>query len=249
MNFVITTTACLRPELLNETYSSFRKFMNNGDKFERVVINIDPVGNGSIKKMKKVCLKHFIYSSFITPDTANFASAFVNVWSTALNQYLNNDFIFNLEDDWELTKPVDLEEIEAIFRDFPKLAFLRLSNHTATERTMKCWNKYIPWNGRFFQCPDNLKGVMGFCGHPAFIRREFVSNTLPLINPTLNPEKQFHADKKILEEVYKWDYGVYADPNTSPYIHDIGRRWMVDNGFRKKGIKAFFTNWEKGAVQ
>jgi hypothetical protein len=48
-----------------------------------------------------------------------------------------------------------------------------------------------------------------------------------------------------MEEVARWRYGVYAKPNDPPAILDIGRKWMVENKLRKRGNKAWFTQWEE----
>jgi hypothetical protein len=48
-----------------------------------------------------------------------------------------------------------------------------------------------------------------------------------------------------MKEIDKWRYGVFAEQNQPPVIRDIGRKWMIENGYRKAGNKAFFTQWEE----
>jgi len=68
----------------------------------------------------------------------------------------------------------------------------------------------------------------------------------PFLSAESNPEKQFHHNNtKVVGEVLKWRYGVYGEPSLPPFIRDLGRRWMIDKGFKKQGNKAFFMTWEK----
>ena len=154
-----------------------------------------------------------------------------------------------LEDDWQLIKNIDIEKIQNILNSEPNLALLRLPMFQSTESQMKNWNKFFPWNGQYFECPEDQRGSVGFCGHPSFIKMKFIKNCLPLIDDTLNPEKQFHRrGSKLLDEVIEWCYGVYADQNSSPTIKDIGRPWINENGWQKSGNRAHFTEWEQGDI-
>jgi len=111
---------------------------------------------------------------------------------------------------------------------------------------MKNWNLWFPWNGEFFICPDDIRVTQGPCGHPSLLKGDYVKRCALLIDPKDNPEKQFHkANSDLGKEVAKWQFGVFGKPNESNYIRDLGREWMVKNNFKKKGSKAFFTEWEK----
>ena len=52
---------------------------------------------------------------------------------------------------------------------------------------------------------------------------------------------------RLIKEVLKWRYGVYGGRAQPASVRDIGRDWMVENGLRKAGSKAWFTTWEEGA--
>jgi len=133
-----------------------------------------------------------------------------------------------------------------ILNDEKDLALLRLPQFKSTEDKMKNWDKFFPWNGKYFECPDELRKVVGFCGHPSLIKGEFIKKCAPLLNMELNPEKQFHGDNQpLVDEVMKWRYGVFSKPNHPAYIKDLGREWMLKNDLKKKGDKAWFTEWEK----
>ena len=242
----VTTTATLREEMRDSTYFSFfEKMLKKYRHNLKLVINIDPVGPGDVDRVKNIAESYFPNSVIInTPPIANFSRAFIWTW-----QQVNIDscaYVLNLEDDWELTQYIDILDMMDILSQSPTLASLRIPAFRSTENNMKNWTKFFPWNGRYFECPTDMKQDVGFCGHPSFIKAEFVKNTSDLLIPTINPEKQFHGDNpKLVAEVLKWNYGVYGFPNKDSYIRDMGRDWMVRNGLRKSGNKAWFTCWEK----
>ena len=242
MDLDITITACRRPEILTKTLTSFyfNMLLKNYDC--EVSINIDPVGTGTESKTLDACALFFPDFGCRAPEEPNFSKAFKWVWQHRMGA----DYVLHLEDDWELLKKVDLMDMVDILENNPKLALLRLPQFKADGDRMKNWNKFFPWNGEYFECPEELKMSVGFCGHPSLIKREFIENTVNFIDTTKNPEKQFHrGPKEIMEEVAKWSYGVYGTPKQSAMIRDIGRRWMVENKWKKKGSKAYFMEWEK----
>lgn len=245
----VTMTAMNRRELINTTVSSFYHNLLRNFKpvsHRRFIMNIDPLPDkpttaADIESIINIVDFYDFTYAVNTPEEANFGEAFKWCWSLC-----DVDWVFNLEDDWELLRPVDIKDLILIMQNNPDLASLRLPQFRSDADGMKNWNLWFPWNGEFFECPDDLRVSQGFCGHPSLIRGEFVKKCAPLIDPTKNPEKQFHhGNPALVEEVAKWRFGVYGKPNESNYIQDLGRRWMVDNGYRKSGAKAYFMNWEK----
>ena len=246
----ITMTATLRPNIFKQTIDSF--FNNMFDDYRaaghqlNLVLNIDPVGNKDIDE--SFCIP-FVKGKFdkviiSTPPKASFPKAFKYNWT---HIYDDTDYVFNLEDDWVLTQRIDWQKLLNVMDNKKNLAILRLAAFYAMGLKMKNWNKYFKYNSLYYVCPEELKGSVGFCGHPSFIKAEFVRNTAKYLDEIRNPEKQFHNRGRtpVMNEVYKWEYGVWSIPGSQPLISDIGRRWMVENGFRKKGTKAFFIEWEK----
>lgn len=238
----ITMTATRRPELIRKTLSTFSsKFFFRTNDY-RLILNVDPVGK-DIQSFEIIdlCREYFPYTTCRCPNEPSFSKAFKWVWSR-----VDADFVFHLEDDWELLRPVDLVKMLDIMADNPDLALLRLPWKPTDTESAKNWKYFFPWNGEFFECPEEHKREVGFCGHPSLIRGEFVRNTVKYIDENRNPEKQFHhGTVEIMKEIDKWRYGVFAEQNQPPAIRDIGRRWMIKNDHRKAGSKAFFTQWEK----
>ena len=101
MKLEFTTTACVRPELLDETYTSLNKVLVDVDlKTEGILyINIDPVPTESESKINEeleVARDHFGEVHYnIGPSGGNFPTAYSWVLSKPTGEYF-----FNVEDDW-----------------------------------------------------------------------------------------------------------------------------------------------------
>jgi len=237
----VTITATNRREVLFRTLTSFMENLLFRCHVE-AIINIDDIGDsaGVEKVIRTVELFMPVKCSRQSLES-NFGEAFKYCW-----QSVESDWVFHLEDDWELLERVEIREMVDILNEEKDLALLRLPQFKSNEKDMKNWNKFFPWNGKYFECPKDLIKTVGFCGHPSLIKGEFVKKCAPLIDGSMNPEKQFHSGNgPLLEEVMKWRYGVFSKPNSPAYIKDLGREWMVKNNFVKKGSKAYFTVWEK----
>ena len=239
--FEMTITATNRIDVLYKTISSFMENMMFRCDVEAIV-NVDNVGDaGNPERVLKIVELFLPIKCSRQSLEPNFSEAFRFCWSM-----VEADWVLNLEDDWQLMHWVEIRDMIAILEEEEDLALLRLPQFRSTEDQMKNWDKFFPWNGKYFECPDELRQAVGFCGHPSLIKGEFVKKCAPLLDPTINPEKQFHGDNPALvEEVMKWRYGVFSKPNSPNYIQDLGREWAVKHGFQKKGNKAWFTEWEK----
>lgn len=238
----LTMTAVRRPPIVEATLKSFMGAFD-GYKDHRLLINIDPVGGTKTdeKEVINVCESFFDNLTVKTPLKPSFPKAFKWCWENT-----ESDIVFHLEDDWQLVKDIDIKAIKKILADEPDLALLRLSVFCTGNETTKTWNKFIPWNGKYFECPEDLKGAVGFCGHPSFIKKEFIDICLPHLDDDKNPEKIFHSRGSGLEkEILKWRYGIFSEQNSRPTINDIGRRWISKTNWQKKGNKAHFTEWEE----
>jgi len=239
----ITITATKRHEILKRTLWSFKQNLFK-DYPVRIIINIDPVGPDQHHFTSVATCRRIFPGTEVNyraPERPNFSEGFKWTWEQS-----QTDFIFHLEDDWELLREIDLKDMIDMLNRHKDLALLRLPQFKSTENTMKNWNLIYPWNGEYFECPENLIMTAGFCGHPSLIKGEFVRNTTPYIDTTKNPEKQFHhGPPEIMSEVARWKYGVYSKPNMPNAIQDLGRKWSVETGWHKKGPKAWFMEWEK----
>lgn len=237
----VTITACRRRELLFKTLNSFLENALWKHDF-RIIINVDPVGVEE-DSYKSVELCYWFASPVVArcSTESNFSDAFKWCWDQ-----VRADWVLHLEDDWELLVRIDLEEMAYILEKFKDLALLRLPQFKSTDREMKNWDRMFPWNGYYFECPEEMKQGVGFCGHPSLIKGDYVKFCRKHLLTDRNPEKQFHGgNDKLVDEVLRWKYGVYGKPNRPNYIRDMGREWAVKNQWKKKGNKAHFMEWEK----
>lgn len=115
---------------------------------------------------------------------------------------------------------------------------------------MKNWNRWVPWNAQdgFYEISHEERHRIGICGHPTLFPREFINTVFPHMKPEMNPEKQFQGTNQAITMLMQRPhrrYGVWAKPGDGPAVKDIGREWMKENGYVKKGAAAFFTEWER----
>jgi hypothetical protein len=244
MKVDVTITATRRAEVLDQTLLSFfTKFFNGHDI--RLIVNIDPIGpDRDNTNVIRTCRQWTDNVLFNEPETCNFAAAVKWVWSQAAA-----DYVFNLEDDWVLCgPPAYLSDMIRLHEKHKDLAHLRLSQYPANGHSVRQWNKWFPFNGEFFECPEEMKRGVGFCGHPSLNKLKFIKKAADLLMTDHNPEKQFHAwNKPLIDWGAKWRYGVYGQPCDPNRIMDIGRKWIVNTNFRKEGNKAFFLKWTEEA--
>ena len=252
----ITMTAIRRPELHERVLKSFceKMFYPAMEKDRTLklypIMHIDPIGckNWISEDSYDILKKYFIRNiTYIESNnrTAHFGYSFKEVWQESKNNMA--DFTFHLEDDWELLKPVDLLNLIRIMQKFPHLQIMRLNMFSSGNLVTKNWNKFIPWNGVFFEVTPPDRGLLGFTGHPSLIRQSFVNEVAPKLNPDSNPEKQIKGKNPKFKRLfqYPYTYGVWGERGKGPIVRDIGREWMIKNGYRKKGSKAYFTEYVK----
>jgi hypothetical protein len=238
----ITTTATIRPGTLNRTYESFWNNMLEGymSRYSyQLIINVDPIGEVEYQQNDVVRIAKYYFTKVLsrTPLDASFPDAFLWCWDM-----VGGDFVLHLEDDWELLRKVDLQEMVNLMVKYPNIALLRLSLWDAEIDRVKQWNKYFPWNGEFFECPDELKASVGFSGNPSLIRKSFIKQILPYLVNEGCPEKQIKGHNVNMRNILEsWRYGVFSQPLELKAVIDIGREWRTRNNFHKNGSYGFET--------
>jgi len=253
----ITTTATLRPDILQRTYQSFTdKLLKPGIAKYHCVLHIDRIGMDVIPtEVLAVARSFFDDVTWRISDNPNFGLAQKWTWS-----HSRSEFLFNLEDDWQLIRDVDLSEMLSIMQRNPTLAHLRLSTFptkTLPEGSRKgsglClrqWNAYIPWNGEFFEVPQRLNCKLGYSNCPSLVRGEFARNVAIYFRDDYSPEKTLKGRfRELRKELSRWRFGAYQEPHTksSGSIRDIGRKWREENDFFKHRGFGFKT-WQKAPM-
>jgi hypothetical protein len=244
MRIDICTTATIRPEILERTYSSFKTNLFSNPVYDiQVNINVDPIGTGgSAMDVIDVAKKYFNTIKYNTPKVPSFSKAFNWVLNAVRK---NTNVVFLLEDDWILNRPIPIANLMLILFSDKELQILRLGAFKSCATHMKNWNKIFQFNGQYYVPPEREKGNLAFCGHPSFIKPEFIFFVRKYLDPSKNSEKQIKGRNPLYRDfLLKYKYGVYGIPDAGPIVSDIGRQWMVENNLKKKGSKAFFDVWE-----
>lgn len=236
----ITMTAVRRSSILKKTLSSFCEhlFYDNNDRY-RLIVNIDPVGD--LEKMKRVvhqCKYYFKNVIFNIPATPSFPKAVIWTWSQ-----VEAPWVFHLEDDWIIHRNIDINDMIRNLTERPGLACLRLYKrpipNNKKPKLFDCRYRYN--KSGFFVAGDS--GTQ-FGLNPVLIRKKFIDQALPLMDPERNPEKQFrYTNPKMKDFIMKWQYAIYGRPGDGTLVSDHGVAWRKKNGLVKPS--GAFTHWAK----
>ncbi len=237
----ITCTATVRPDILDRTLYSFcNGFINRkADKY-RFIMNVDPIGDTAYTQIDVVNVAKSYFDNVVinAPNKSNFARAFIWTWTQT-----RAPWVIHLEDDWQLLRDVEIDEMFWLFGEYEKLAILRLPFTDAEQERAKQWNKWFPFNGHFMECPREMIGGLAYSGHPSLIRGDWLRQVLPLLHVDGCPEKQIKHHNPLMNMILmQWRYGVFQRPHEKKAIIDIGREWRIKNNFEKVGAYGF-TNW------
>jgi len=203
-NICFTTTAMPRPELLLQTYASFRKNLPWLDfKKIELFINIDRFPHTIDDAEKKtdevirVANEFFGKVTYNRHHFSNFPQAVKWIFSQPQTEY-----VFNLEDDWEL-----LCELPEYFVDFFKNPKILQVGLRATKRS----------DPRFVLSPSIMRA--SFC-------REMSAK----LNTSKNPEEQIrsYVAHMVHESFAYWPY-----ESEKVVLKDLGRAWMKNTPFAR----------------
>lgn len=218
-----TTTATIRPELIDATYASFAANLT-GVNLKRceLIINVDPMpADQSFNRMAvvEVAQKYFGKVTHNFPQTPNFPNALKWVWSNTTTEY-----VFNLEDDWKLLRQVDLTYLIGMLNQNPHAMGVSL-------------NAY-------------LFGVNSFRIRlsPGLFRGDWVRESAICLQSNSCPERQLRS--RIPNHLIRpmLNFPEYKNPKLGKIIvSDTGRSWREKRGLIKNNQKSDvgFTTWKK----
>jgi len=246
MNIDITTTATLRPSIVERTLWSFWRLCFK-EHNARLILNVDPVGDERYtqKDIVAIARKYFPKMVVRTPSTASYLSAVKWAWEN-----VETDVFFFLEDDYYLFCPIDLDAMYKAFLKDERLAVLRLPKGNTTEN--ECYwaranHGFVAiWNGLYYAGPH-----LQFSGMPSMIRTTWMRPFLDRLTFERSLEIQFRRlnDGRASRDsiMYGWKYGAFAEPNTPITVQDIGTGWRRRLRIGKNGgpreEKIGFTGW------
>ena len=224
----ITTTATIRPELIDSTFKSFTENMFTKSSNVRLIINIDPIGddNCTSDDVLNVCKKYFSNIIVNTPETPSFARAVIWCWSNTISET-----VFHLEEDWKLLNHVNIGNLISIINSCRNLVSLRLSKEVLEN---------IPYVVR----EKEYMIVPRLSLNPTLFKGSFVRDISKLMTTEKNPEKQLRDSDKTERGLYLKNvkHSVYIPKKGSNCIvEDIGRDWMKNSKFEKD---CGFTAWK-----
>lgn len=212
------------------------------DTNPHLIINVDPVGPGkSAEEVLDVVSKYFPDYTSRCPESPNFPTAFKWAWSSIKP---DTEYVFHLEDDWLLNERIDVDEMIALM-ERADLGGLRLTWKPTKEYKAKTFNRFFDWNEQeqFFECPQEEADQQGICGHPTLFDAELIRLIAPFLDEVSNPEKHMHNNRYIRALVLQYHFGIFAKQNQPRTITELGEKWRLHCGWKKAGIRAFFTHW------
>jgi len=237
----ITMTAVIRPKMLASTLRTIHKNVIKKQKGFRLIINVDPIGE-DIDPMKvvKTAKKFFDEVKYNIAKEPSFPKAVKWVWSQVEAPYA-----FHWEDDINILRPIDIDDMISIHEKYPKLSSLRLYKHSTPRvkviHTFSC--KWIYQPEGFYLAKDWKKQ---FGLNPILIKKAFIDGALKCMVDNINPEKQFRFSQNYMREHIKnWQYGLYTKQGDLRMIDGRkGQEWKNKLKLGKPKGETF-VKWEK----
>lgn len=217
-----TTTACNRPAVLSSTYSSYSKNLKGVDfKKSRLYLNIDPSPDSTdINRVEEVAKQYFGEVIVNYPNTSNFSAAAFWCFSQ-----VKGDMFFHLEDDWHLTREIDIHQM------ISKLGTTNLQCILNKKRT-----------------PTALRELGEPSFVPSLISTKYWQKYLIDFDLSINPEYQMKTRFRDKSTSLFNNKSVNYD-SSKELSKDIGRLWLTKNGLTrnyKKGTSwSPWINWKK----
>lgn len=218
-----------RPELLERTLESFSKNVFSNFEIANVFANIDPFCGTeedglSVEKLLK---KYFQNCNIFKPNSPSFGAAVKRVWSAT-----KSDIVLHMEDDWVAEESIDwLNFDKELTGNVACLSFMTLE---------KNWRKNSSFHTRYIK--RKLFGVTYwrstvacFTTSPCFLRGDFARRCGELMDPSLDPEKQFSNGLNLDLEKYalKFSNKFLIGRESKYIIRDIGREYRFRSGLNK----------------
>ena len=220
----ITTTAAIRPDLFRKTLKSFTEKLFINQKDYRFILNVDPIWEDlDPMEMVDIAYKFFDNVVYNIPDKPNFAQACKWCWSNTISE-----FIFHLEDDWTISKNINIGSLLLHMINNDDMMSLRLPKLSL----------------------NNLKSndtKRGFIIHhklmlnPTIFRGSFIRSISKKMNTIDNPEKQL---RKVFKLSNSQLAGIFCGSGCGEYIKHNGRHWQRLSNYKKVKGSNFIT-WEK----
>lgn len=236
----VTTTAALRPKILDMTFSSFFKNMEWDGKF-RLIIDVAPVpefkkGKVSQERVLEVARRYFDNIIPRTLDESKYSEAMKWAWKTS-----ESDFVLQWEDDWKLVKKVYLQEIIDFMSSDDSIGMVYF------DRSGKSVFSHKPYKDSFERINlsfwERTKGK-SIGGPPALLKQSYIQDILKIMDDTICPDV-ISREPEIRKEINKWRIFVYTGHSIGNIVVDIGKSWKIKNKIKMKKNTPRGLTWEK----
>ncbi len=223
----ITLTAVQRPDILRQTLESFAKYVIADTSNLRLLINIDPVGDGTADQTEEICRQYFQHRLVRRPAKPSLNEAIKWLW-----RQTQTDIVLHWEDDHTAVRPINFVGMIEAFSANPRLAYLQLPR-IDFDRPDIFNDKLIQhryWKPNLYRRSGDYKMSFG-CG---LMRRTFIIEAAKLIHLQCDPEIQFHVRNPELKAwADRWEYATWVKPDQHRACRDIGKQTRADSGWQK----------------
>ena len=238
IDITMTAIAC-RPEILEQTLVSLSENLKSSKPL-RLIIDIAPGRElgGSQGLLFSIAMLYFeqeLICRMVDPSLQ--AEAIKWAWLRS-----NAEFVLHWEDDWVLTRGLDLDKVEECFDFYPNIG------QVFFDRYKKSVLDYPGYKGKFTKVNPTfyLRNMpTGLAGPPALLLNDYKSGVLPLIknNQCLDITSRGNAAKEFLS---LWRVGMYmGEDGKGNLVKDIGKSWRVERGLKMKKKTPRGVTWIK----
>lgn len=214
---------------MNKTLLSFNENLLKYFRINKVFVNIDTIFGD--ENDRNICIK--IIDSYFEESTINktknpsFGASVKWLWSNVSN----NPFL-HLEDDWLCLQKINPQFIINSLNKKTKSVSLLSYNHgkKGDNEFSSIYKKY-----KLFGFISREKIIPHFNMSPSFFDGEFGKNCSDLMDPELDPEKQFRegVNEELFKYAKKYKCKFLKSDTGEPIVKDIGREWQKNNSINK----------------
>jgi len=176
---------------------------------------------------------HWLHTNFPTFDVLEsqkrlgFGGAIERAWQIILDNY-DFDYVFHLEDDFIIEKPVDLKDFMAVLEERPYLQQMALLRQAWNEEEKKAGgivqqnpDQFVPNQCRGYSWVEHRRF---FTTNPSLYRRELVKRGWPNVK---NSEGNFTLE---LTKDPTVQFGMWGPKFTEPWVNHIGNE-RIGSGY------------------
>jgi hypothetical protein len=228
----LTIVATRRPDLLAATMESFQAKLLKNFKISRVSINIDPLwgDNQDEAQCCEIMRRYYPECVIYTPEQPGYAAAVQRLWSNT-----SADFIFHLEDDWNLAEDIQ-DDIFSIFNDPLVMEVSLMCKEKNWDVKKRGPYHFAKIKHRILGIPLPFYGKFpSFTVSPSFLRGDFARHWAGLMDSTRDPEKQARPkqNSKLATYVAPFRNYIYSGKTVYNIAIDIGRTWRDKKNIKK----------------